>query len=123
MIPAVANEKSPNVEFGSRVRSLRLAKAMTQKELADKIGVDFTYTSKIEAGLVPPEERVLKLAEVLGVKADELLQLAKMVPGDIKQVLTDRPGMPEVLRTVGALSDEQVRQLLDELKERKTGRE
>lgn len=34
--------------FGQTVKKLRKAKKLTQLELAERIGVDFTYISKIE---------------------------------------------------------------------------
>ncbi len=36
--------------FGERVRELRLAKSLTLRDLAPKVGVGFTYISKIENG-------------------------------------------------------------------------
>jgi transcriptional regulator with XRE-family HTH domain len=36
--------------FGERLRELRKAKGLNQKELADKVGIDFTYLSKLENG-------------------------------------------------------------------------
>jgi len=37
--------------FGEKLRKLRLEKEMTQEELADKCGIDFSYLGQIERGL------------------------------------------------------------------------
>jgi len=40
--------------FGKRLRELRKAKGMTQMDLANEVGINFTYLSKLETGVVPP---------------------------------------------------------------------
>jgi len=44
-----SGERKP-VEFGQRLRELRREKRWTLRALADAVGVDFTYLSKIENG-------------------------------------------------------------------------
>ena len=67
-----------SVSFGERVRELRKARGMSQKELAAKASIDFTYLSKIEnAHRLPPRERVIEaMAEALGIHVHELMSLA-----------------------------------------------
>ena len=49
------------MDFPERLRSLRKEAQLSQRDLAERIGVDFTYLSKIENGRVePPSEAVLK---------------------------------------------------------------
>ena len=80
-----------NTKFGSRLRELRTKASMTLRELAEKVGVNFTYLSKIENGtLPPPSQRVIcQLAEVLNAERDELLILAGVIPTDIAEILKD----------------------------------
>ena len=71
--------------FGEKIRELRKAKNLSQRDLAAKVKVNFTYISKIENekldfGDYPSEELILKLAKALEADADELLILAKKVP-------------------------------------------
>jgi transcriptional regulator with XRE-family HTH domain len=75
--------------FGERLRELRKAKGLYQKELADKVGVDFTYLSRLENDRRrPPKENTISaLAEVLEVDPDELLALAKRIPADLADKL------------------------------------
>lgn len=79
-------------EFGLRLRELRQRAGLSQRELAEKVGVNFTYLSKIESGAMPPPSQkiILKLAEVLNVDQDELTILAGKIPADIAEILKDR---------------------------------
>ncbi len=65
---------------------------MTQRELADRVNIDFSYLSKIESGVVPPpsEKVISQLAEALNADKDELIILAGRIPPDIAQILQDR---------------------------------
>ena len=76
-------------EFGARLRELRKQAGLGQRELADKVGINFTYLSKIESGVMPPpsEKVMLRLAEVLNADKDELMSLAGKIPSDIAQIL------------------------------------
>src|SRR5712692_9772637 len=61
------------IVIGTRVRRLRLARGMTQKELADP-KYTYAYVSYIESGRRnPSKEAVEHLASKLGVTTDELL--------------------------------------------------
>jgi transcriptional regulator with XRE-family HTH domain len=85
--------------FGTRLKELRLAKHLSQRELADKVaarlkeqdgrGFDFTYLSKIENERMPPpsQHAILVLAEVLSADSDELLALAGKAPSDVSEQL------------------------------------
>jgi len=79
-------------QFGTRLRELRIQAGLTQRKLADKIGVDFSYLSKIENGILPPpsEKVILRLAEVLNADKDELITLAGRIPADIAKMLKNR---------------------------------
>ena len=79
-------------ELGVRIKRLRQRAGLTLRELADKVGIDFTYLSKIESGTVtaPSEAVIGKLAEVLRANREELLILAGKVPPDIVQMLREQ---------------------------------
>lgn len=60
--------------IGKRIASLRKGAAMTQEELAEKLGVSPQAVSKWENDLTCPDIMTLpKLAQLLGVSTDELL--------------------------------------------------
>ena len=74
--------------FGERVRELRQAKGLTQRELAKKAGISFAYVSKLETSSMPPPRHkiITALASVLGVsdrETDELFGLAGKIPHDL----------------------------------------
>jgi transcriptional regulator with XRE-family HTH domain len=81
------------MNFGERVRQLRKEHNLTLRELADKVGIDFTYLSKIETGKgVPPsEETIRRLAELLNSDSDELILLADKLPDQFERELLARP--------------------------------
>lgn len=56
------------------IKKIRMSKNMTQKDLAKAIGVDHTIISKYEKGsVIPPTNRLEKIASVLGVSTNDLL--------------------------------------------------
>lgn len=62
------------IEFGERLRNLRLEKNLTQKQLAAQIGVHNTIISFYEVGDRTPSPSVLvKLAATFHVTTDYLL--------------------------------------------------
>ncbi len=65
--------KTIEKQFGERVRELRLAKGLSQEELAFKSGVHRTYLGGIERGERNPALRnIAAIAEALGVSLSEL---------------------------------------------------
>ena len=62
--------------FGNMVVVLRKEKGMTQLELAEKMGVTDKAVSKWERDLSFPDvSSIPKLADILGVSVDELMQV------------------------------------------------
>lgn len=62
--------------FGNMVAALRKEKGMTQLELAEKMGVTDKAVSKWERDLSFPDvSSIPKLAEILGITVDELMQV------------------------------------------------
>lgn len=71
--------------FGETVRELRKGLRMSQRDLAERSGINFTYLSKIENSRIePPSEEVIRrIAERLDANADELILLANKFPSDL----------------------------------------
>jgi PAS domain S-box-containing protein len=89
--------------FGQRLRELRKAKGMTQRELAQKTAISFAYVSKLETGVMPPPRQkiILAFAKVLGANnadTDELFGLAKKMPSDLLAHVDT--GMIKMLRSL-----------------------
>ncbi len=105
------------MEFGQRLRNLRKQKNLSQRDLAARVGIDFTYLSKIEGGRSDPPSEVIiqRIAQVLEADEDELINLAGKVPKDLKAVLEESPQAVELLRVLSErkLPDETYRRMLD----------
>ena len=82
-----------SVAFGKRVRAARLKKKMTQKKLADEVGVARQYISSVEKGEGNPTASILfSICNILEVSSDELLggiKLSNYVPSDLNDYFKD----------------------------------
>lgn len=79
---------------GEVIRTLRMAKGLSLKELGEVAEVNYVFLSKLERGLeVPSEDLIKKLAEKLDYKDDvnELIAKFGKVPTTIKQLILDDP--------------------------------
>lgn len=105
--------------FGERIRELRKAVGLTQREFAEQLGIDFTYVSKIENGRieVPPSENLIaRMAFLLGVDAEELLGLSGQFDHrEIQKVISETPEVGALLRRLQArqFSAEEIRRILN----------
>ncbi len=84
------------MKFGTKVRTMRLTRGMTQQELANRMSVSVSYISKVENerlhfGDYPSEQFIHKLANELATDEDELLILADKVPSRLRSCIRARP--------------------------------
>ncbi|WP_191559371.1 helix-turn-helix domain-containing protein [Metabacillus idriensis] len=66
------------VEFGARLRKVRLEKEISLEELANATGVSESLLQKVESGEKQPRFAypiIEKIAEVLEVSVDELVEV------------------------------------------------
>jgi transcriptional regulator with XRE-family HTH domain len=88
--------------FGSVLRARRVEKGFSLRKFAEKVGVSPTYLSLVETGQAPYQptvDRIKKMAELLGVDADEWIQLAGRVSDELEEMNRDNPQMmPALLR-------------------------
>lgn len=81
-----------------KLREIRKAKGLTQKELAEIVGVDTSSISKYEKGVAEPSYVVLKkLANALGVSIDRFSDVELQL-GDTVQDIVDSMRTNEELR-------------------------
>lgn len=67
-------------EIGRRIKRIRVERGLTQKELASKVGIDFTYIGKIERGEQLPSLKILlKIADALSLPFGCFLEDKDMV--------------------------------------------
>ncbi len=107
------------MQFGERVRDLRKSKNLTQRQLASRLGVSFSYISKVENerldfGDYPSEKFIHKLAHELDADEDELLMLADKVPAGIRKRIRERP---EAFRRLAQLDDSSLDLIIDQLED------
>jgi len=112
--------------FGQRIRELRLKKDLTQRDLAKRVDLDFTYLSKIENGKMSPPSvtAIIRLAKQLEADEDELLALAGKAPARLGQALKESKGARMFYRSALStqLSDEDWEKLREALERRTKGK-
>lgn len=94
--------------FGEFLRERRLAKAaddptFSLRKLADRVGIEPSYLSKIERGEQPPpgEETIRRIADELDEDRDSLLALAGKVSADLLDIIKERPALvADLLRSI-----------------------
>ena len=80
------------MSFGHRIKELRRARGLSQRALAQKAGLDFTYLSKIENERLehtPSIKMIGDLARALEVDELELMDLARKVPSPFTAIARD----------------------------------
>lgn len=61
------------LKVSERLKEMRKRKGLTQKELANKVGVSESYICQIEAGKMVSLTKLDKMAEALGCKVKDLV--------------------------------------------------
>lgn len=123
-----------NVTLGSRIKELRQAAKLSQRQLAERVakrlkdddrrGFDFTYLSKIENNRLehwPSVPAILALAAELNANSDELLALAGKAPPDVGGLLQKSEGARVFFRSAlsTGLSEDDWKKLLHDLPQKK----
>jgi transcriptional regulator with XRE-family HTH domain len=95
------------MQFGERVRELRVLRGLTQQVIADRMSVSVSYISKVENGKLhfgdyPSEKFIHKLANELQADEDELLLLADKVPVTMRMRIRQRP---ELFRRISLMDN------------------
>jgi transcriptional regulator with XRE-family HTH domain len=108
------------ITYGKLLKALRRQKAIAQRDLAEKVGVDFSYISKIENDRMPPPaaDTTIKICEVLGVPHEMLLSMSKKVGTEVQSVISSSQAAIKFMNEVKQmqLSDEEWTQLTTKLK-------
>src|SRR2546421_1687256 len=101
------------LSFGSLLRQHRHAAGLTQRELAEKAHLDFSYISKLENNRLPPPaaDTIVLLCAILEVPADDLLAFAGKLPSGIEENIGTSTSAQAFLREAQGLPEEQWRQL------------
>ena len=80
------------MDFGSKLRQLRLGAGASIKSLAPELGVTYTYLSKLENNEArPSEELVGRISSYFKYSSSELFLAAGRVPPDVLEILRTHP--------------------------------
>ena len=111
--------------FGDSVRTIRERlrredRRYSLRQVAQRIGVEPAYLSKIERGDVAPpsEAATVRLARELGEDPDVLLAMAGKVSGDLQEVIRRRPKLfAELIRQLKEAPDDAILRVVREVRD------
>lgn len=86
--PAPTKAQATMLHFGPRLRELRQARDLSQRELARLLAIDYMQVNRYERGInVPSADTIARLARILQVSTDDLLFAEKTPqPPEIRSV-------------------------------------
>ncbi|MBA2719248.1 MAG: helix-turn-helix transcriptional regulator [Chloroflexi bacterium] len=107
-------DQSPGTEtFGEVIRTTRKAKGLTQRQLAERLKIDFTYLSKVEndRGDPPGDDLIRRLAGELGLDPEMLLVAAGKVPPELRELAQSDRETAVFLRKLPRMSESERRKV------------
>jgi len=90
------------------------------RQVAQRIGIEPAYLSKIERGDVAPpsEQTIRKLAVDLGEDADVLLAMAGKVSSDLQAIIRERPQLfADLIRQMKEMPDDALLRIVREVRD------
>ena len=91
------------IDFGDKLKDLRNGRNMTQKELADRLGIDKSLISYYEANSrFPSPEVLIKISRIFRVSTDYLLGLEKTRTIDVSNLNEDE--IDSIIRLIEIIS-------------------
>lgn len=99
--------------FAAAIREARRSKGLTLRSLAERVGIDFTYLSKLENKRddAPAEETIRRLATELELDVEDLLARAGKVSTAIRDLAASDREFATFLRRLPDLPAEERRKL------------
>ncbi|MCI9434037.1 MAG: helix-turn-helix transcriptional regulator [Bacilli bacterium] len=91
--------------FKTNLKYIRNQKGISQKQLADKIGVDQSTISYWEKGMDVTVDNAVKVAEALNIPVPEFLGVDLRVQEDIKKTIFNKDGVEITIAHNGELND------------------
>jgi HTH-type transcriptional regulator, competence development regulator len=114
-----------NRAFGDRIRELREKRKLTDpnfslRKFAKAVDISPTFLSRIERGeFDPPKaDKIIRMAELLGIDADQLLALANKVDPELTEIIQEKPqAVADFLRTTRGMSAGRLREITERLRQ------
>ena len=104
----------------AREKRLKQDRSFSVRQLAQRIGVEPSYLSKIERDQVaPPSEATInRLAQELGEDSDLLLAMAGKVSSDLQHIILHRPQLfAELLRQLRDAPDHAIHRVARKIRD------
>ncbi len=80
------------MKFSNILKKLRKEKGVSIKKMAEELGINYTYISKLENSKGNPSSEVVeKISHYFNYNSDELMLSAGKIPDDIAYVLQNNP--------------------------------
>ncbi len=84
--------KIDRMRFEELLRNRRKALGLSLRLVAQRVGVNPAYLSRVESGYAPPSDQlVLSLSKVLDLSADELFLIAGKLPNSLRSLVEKAP--------------------------------
>lgn len=113
------------MSFGSTLQKIRRAKGKTQRKVAGKMEMDFSYFSRLENDRFdskPTRETIEKIADALECTTDErseLLAAAGRIDEEMEKAALragENPQLRELFKTASRLPNEAIEKYLEKIK-------
>lgn len=106
--------------FGTALRDRRRAAGLSQRELAERTSLDFSYISKVENGRLPPPaaDTIVAICRVLDTAPEDMLALTGKIPSAVHQTVSSSTAAQRFLREAQqmALTDQEWARLVGVLR-------
>jgi transcriptional regulator with XRE-family HTH domain len=111
--------------FGKHIRGIRenlrgSNPKYSLRRVAERVGVEPTYLSKIEREELPPpsEETTLRLANELGQDSDVLLAMGGKVSSELQEIIRKRPRLfAQLIRDLKSAPDNAILRVVREVRD------
>lgn len=114
-----------HMTLGAYIRSVReqrraTDRAFSVRQVAQRVGIEPSYLSKIEREVVPPpsEATICKIARELGEDSDLLLAMVGKISSDLREIILDRPMLfTDLIRHLREAPDHELRRITREVRD------
>lgn len=122
---ATENGRPEDTGLGALLRERRETLRQTDarysvRRVAERVGLEPSYLSKVERGVAAPpgEEKLVRLAQDLGLDPDVVLAAAGKVSEDLREAIVKRPALfAQLIRELKTMPDHAVLRLVREVRE------
>jgi transcriptional regulator with XRE-family HTH domain len=108
-------KKKDTTGFGRYLRACRRAARLSQRQLANQLGIDFTYVSKLENGHEEPPsaDTLRRLAVVLGVPEEHMLAKGGKIPAELRKRASEDPEFAYLVQQLPNVPPQALRRIFE----------